>query len=518
MQIPQETENKNNDYYEDIDKEEFFTNVFSQIGEFEKNRRYQQMQNGLNSLKQNVKLLEEFSSKDKLSNKRKFFPKKLSTLNTDKENNNLKKINARNRNGLIRQRISAIKIDSNSMNNININTLPNENNINRNVYENINNKRAKKENGKTNDLSMQKYKINFNKIKNKLLKTEVKNYDQLINGEKLPNIYLSSDKRSETNMGSKNSNTSNTTRLPLIYDRNRVSSQKVYIFTDNNENGNNISIIENPSNRNILYKKIPLIRKNLKDNSIIKKYPSILNSRRVNSYSLNHKILPQHTDKIVRRMKEKNMKIKNKIYYKLNEQDLIDWEMKSKFKFANWKFGIAEIEKYFIDLQAYGKPEEEELLKRKTFYDYVEDLIEEIKKSKEEKDIKSIEDKYIILSENNKLGNAKKKDEKKDEDNDLNAVDKTVNKQEELCGILEKVKIRRKKEKERNNLIDNILFKSDMRRKAINDSTTKKLNKRKDLNKSHESDKNEESKNSNENEDEKNEKSKNDSKNNEPNK
>jgi hypothetical protein len=87
MEMPQESENNNIEYYEDNDKEEFFTNVFSQIGKFEKNRRYQQMQNGLNSLKQNVKLLEEFSNKDKLSNKRSFFSKKLSMLNLEKENN-----------------------------------------------------------------------------------------------------------------------------------------------------------------------------------------------------------------------------------------------------------------------------------------------------------------------------------------------------------------------------------------------------------------------------------------------
>ena len=519
MELPQESENNNIEYYEDNDKEEFFTNVFSHIGKFEKNRRYQQMQNGLNSLQQNVKLLEEFSNKDKLSNKRKFFSKKLNMLNLDKENN-IKKLNARNRNNLIlRKKNSVLKIDSNSMNNINVNTMPNEKNINRNIYKNINNKGAKIVNSRTNDLSMQKYKINYNKIKNKLLyKTEVKNYNQLINGEKLPNIYLSSDKRSETNMGSKNSNTNSTSRLPLIYDKKKVSSQKIYLFKDNNETDNNISINDNSSNRNLVYKKIPLIRKNLKDNSIIKKYPYILDSKRVNSYSLNHQILPQHTDKIVRIMKEKNVKIKNRIKNKLNEQDLIDWEMKSRLKLANWKYGIAEVQKYFIDLQAYGKPEEEELLKRKTFYDYVDDLIGEIKKSKEEKDIKSIEDKYISPADKNKFGNVKKKDEKKDKDvdNDLNAVDNTVNKQVELCEILEKVKVRRKKEKERSHLIDIILLRSEMRRKAINDSTHKKTDKRKDLSKSLESDINEESKISNK--DGKNDESKNDTKNNETNK
>ena len=194
-------------------------------------------------------------------------------------------------------------------------------------------------------------------------------------------------------------------------------------------------------------------------------------------------------------MKEKNVKIKNRINNKLNEQDLIDWEMKSRFKLAQWKYGIAEIQKYFVDLQAYGKPEEEELLKRKTFYDFVEDLIDEIKKGREEKEIKSIEDKYINNNENNKFGINKKKDKKDQENNDLNAFDNTTNKQIEINEILEKIKLRKKKEKQKRLIVDNILFKSDMRRKAINDSSPKIDYKKKKLNKSQE-DENEKSKSS----------------------
>ena len=194
-------------------------------------------------------------------------------------------------------------------------------------------------------------------------------------------------------------------------------------------------------------------------------------------------------------MKEKNVKIKNRINNKLNEQDLIDWEMKSRFKLAQWKYGIAEIQKYFVDLQAYGKPEEEELLKRKTFYDFVEDLIDEIKKGREEKEIKSIEDKYINNNENNKFGINKKKDKKDQENNDLNAFDNTTNKQIEINEILEKIILKKKKEKQKRLIVDNILFKSDMRRKAINDSSPKIDYKKKILNKSQE-DENENSKNS----------------------
>ena len=199
-------------------------------------------------------------------------------------------------------------------------------------------------------------------------------------------------------------------------------------------------------------------------------------------------------------MKKNNNRIKNRINNKLNQQDLINWEMKSRFKLAKWKYGIEDIQKYFIDLEEYGKNEEVELLKRKTFYDYVEDLIDDIKKIKEEKYIKSIEDKYTSNKEENKFGKVKKKEEKNEDiTNELNAVDNTVNKQVELCEILKKVELRKKKEKAKRCKIDNILFRSDMRRKAINDSTNKIIHKKQKLNNSTESYKNDKTNTSNEN-------------------
>ena len=160
-----------------------------------------------------------------------------------------------------------------------------------------------------------------------------------------------------------------------------------------------------------MYRKIPIFKKSIKNNSIVQKYPSILTSHRANSNSLNHKVIIPSTNQVIRNMKEKNVKIKNIINNKLREHNLIDWEMKSRLKLAQWKYGIAEVQKYFIDLAAYGKPEENELIQRKTFYDVVDDLIDDIKKTKEEKEIKTIEDKYINKNKNNnnKFGNIKKK-------------------------------------------------------------------------------------------------------------
>ena len=77
--------------------EELCTNVFSQLGKFEKNKQYQQLQKDLNLLKQNVELMEEFTNKDNFSSKRKSFSNRLNILSMDKDNkdNNNKKYYSR---------------------------------------------------------------------------------------------------------------------------------------------------------------------------------------------------------------------------------------------------------------------------------------------------------------------------------------------------------------------------------------------------------------------------------------
>lgn len=202
-----------------------------------------------------------------------------------------------------------------------------------------------------------------------------------------------------------------------------------------------------------LYKKIKT--NNLKNNSIIKKYPNILNSYNLNK-SVNGEQLTLQTDQILKNMKDNNMKIKKKINYKVAEQNMVNWEMKSKFKMAQWKYGIAEIQKYFIDLQAFGKPEEDELVNRKTFYDLVEDLIDDIKITREEKEIKSIEDKYTNNKKDNKYGNLKKKEDKKNEQekmqDEIDAVDNTIKKRKEVSKALKNVELRQKKRKRKKRL------------------------------------------------------------------
>jgi hypothetical protein len=126
-------------------REEFFSNVFSNIGKFEKNKQYVQLQNDLNLLKHHVKLMEEFTrdNKSKLSNKKKLFSRRISTIDLDKESFN-KRNQSRRLNSMIRlntiikrQRKSLINKSNNpSSNNLKIlQTESNNKNINRDIIQ-----------------------------------------------------------------------------------------------------------------------------------------------------------------------------------------------------------------------------------------------------------------------------------------------------------------------------------------------------------------------------------------------
>lgn len=478
-----------------INEELHYANIFSNISKFEKNKRYQQLQKGLSSLKNEVKIMEDFiTNRKKLQKKKNNYPRKINiNQNNDKDINKRNLSKGINRISL-RRRMSSLLNQSNNLGGGNgnsiIQTENNKNKVNKISYTSIKEKKNLKNVNKSQDIRLESQKY---------IHTEISNDNDIdINGEKLPNIYMSIDKMSDSNIGSINTNTNSkinsSVRLPKIQSR----SQKKYFITENDyDNTNSIDVTDNNLNYNTikLYKKIKT--NNLKSNSIIKKYPNILKSYKLNS-GINGEQLNLETDRIVKNMKDNNMKIKKKINYKLAEQNLVNWEMKSKFKMAQWKYGIAEIQKYFIDLQAFGKPEEDELVNRKTFYDLVEDLIDDIKITREEKEIKSIEDKYTNNKKENKYGDLKKKEDKKNDQekmqDEIDAVDNTIKKRKELSKALKNVELRQKKEKERRDLIEYIMFKSDLRKKAIYDSTDKLIKNKNKLNKSNEIDKDSKSK------------------------
>ena len=410
------------------------SNVFSNISGFEKGKIYKSLQTGLNLLTKDVKLLEIYANKDIYGRKKKFTINKINISNNTNQN---KRFNSRN-NTLIRKKKYSIL--SNPPNLINSN-LDSKNNINNSNKKNISN-----DNKKFNDSRNINYILYKKEANKKRRLTKIKN---------LKKINLSSCISSETNMetSKNNINSNNISQLPNI---NNTSPIQLCLFTENNEDKKNLI---NNSFFNGKYE-IP------KENYFMKKFPSILNTEKLKN-TFNKEELSYSLDKLSRIMQDKNTKIKNRIHLKLSQQNLINWRMRSKLKFTNWKFGISEINKNFVDLKVYDKPEEEELMKRKKFYDVVNGLIDELKHDKEEKEINNIRNKYIKKAMNVNNNNLNKKEK----NNDINVEENVLNKQFEIDEALQYIKMRKLNERKKRQLINNIFIKNDLCRNAINRST-----------------------------------------------
>ena len=453
----------------------YFRNVFSKVTKSEKNKQYQKLQTNIFSLSRDVKLLEDFVNQDKYGRNKKLETKKAYKNFIAKSNFVLQKKQNKNRISLL------------------------------NIINNYINSQINKEDDSTKK-----------KIKNKIIltkkldkshghysiyKTEIDDKSRNFNRNQLPLINFNTDKSSETILDTNPNNTNIANSSSIFPTIQKNSPKKLYLTTETKE-----SIENTKKNAKRFHKIISLSKRSidLKRNSFIREFPRIIDNNEKLKRNINRYEFSQSADKMAKMLKEKNQKIKNGIKYNSALQNLIDWEMKSKIKLARWKFGIAEIEKYFVDLNAYGKQEEEELLKRKTFYDIVEDLIDEIKQIKEEKTIDNIKDKHS--KEQKKIFNDFDKDDKnKEEINDFNIVDNAINKHSEASKILEKIKIRRLNEERTRHIITNILVRSDLGTKAIKRSTDKLLEniKKEEITNKREESKNKKIKKKNEDEDEK---------------
>ena len=243
--------------------------------------------------------------------------------------------------------------------------------------------------------------------------------------------------------------------INLIYNKNKKNQnsfesekkssskkEKENIETENNKSTN---MINNKNNKILLTE--PNILEN-QNNNRDNKYISL------SCFKENSARLPP-IEKL-EKMKLGNNKINSNIKQSCFEYDLINWEVKSKFKYIEWKYGIAEIQKYFIDLKEFGQKEENELQFRKSFYENVEDVIKEIQKNQDKK-------KKVFSKNNNNINKGKFiRGKFVLDDNEINEYDRceAINKKrKELINALKKNFIRTKKEKVKRNLIDDILYK-----------------------------------------------------------
>ena len=106
--------------------------------------------------------------------------------------------------------------------------------------------------------------------------------------------------------------------------RDRSSSPN-YLKIKNNERKNFKILKEKDEDQNLIQKKNynELSQQkqdiNINDNSLIRKFPKIINSNSTKN-CINRYELAQNTEKVEKIIKEKNSKIKNRINYKLAEQ------------------------------------------------------------------------------------------------------------------------------------------------------------------------------------------------------
>ena len=420
-----------------------FSNVFSNMSELEKDKIYKNIQTDLNSVSNDVKLLEIYANKDIYVRKKKFTINKINVLNNANQN---KRINTRN-NSLLRKKKYFIFTKLQNLINSNLNS---KDNINRSNKNKINSNRKK-----INDSRNVNYLLYKKEIIKKRSLTKLKNIKKI----NLSSC-VSSDSNNETSKNNINSN--NLSELPNI---NNTSPIQLSLFPENNENKNDLI---NNTFFNSKYE-IPKENINSKENYFIKKFPSIIKTEKLKN-TFNKEELSYSLDKISKIIQDKNTKIKNRINIKLSQQNLINWKMRSKLKLTNWQYGISEVNKNFVDIKTYDKPEEEELMKRKKFYDVVNGLIDELKHDKEEREINNIKNKYIkkALNANN---NINKKEKNMDKKNDINNQEDVLNKQFEIDEALQYIKIRKLNEGKNRTLINNIFIKNDLSKKVINRST-----------------------------------------------
>ena len=414
--------------------------LFSKLSKMEKNNQYVDLQTNINSLSKDVRLLIDYAENNirkKLSNKDYQYFKLLKRSNFLLHRNKKKKF-------------ASI-----------LNILNNYIDLNQAKLEEIAKKREKYKKNKSKKLNtsrdyniVNKRRINKSVINLRILPEVNSNFLDKSSGKKKPI-------RNNINM---------TQRSPINKNKKNKTTKNMKLFLTEKEEYKQIIPKTHYNKFNLSKKNINI---NITDNSFIKKFPNIINNKSTKNF-VDRKELKQSTDKMAYLIKEDNTEIKNKITYKKSEQNLQDWIMKSKMKFARWKFGISEIDKYFVDMKVFGKPEELELLRRKTFYDAFDELVDDINGKKEENNVKKIIEEYTRKEDDNSFDRLYKKGNK-GYNSVVNMTDIFNNKNSKESKMIQDIKKRKYKEEKTRYLINQMLVENDLRMKDIKRSTDRLL-------------------------------------------
>ena len=175
----------------------------------------------------------------------------------------------------------------------------------------------------------------------------------------------------------------------------------------------------------------------------------------------NMKNIPKLLINRVKELRIRNLKLNKKINNCKNKFEEMNFHVGSKLKYSKWKYQISDFHKYFIDIENFGEREREEIERRKTFYDILEDTVDDINE-------KNIQKKFALPSERKKLTeHIKKNDVFENKKRNLPYSDKLILKQKRLEKSLEKIIKRKYKEKKKRNEINNILEKSFIEIKEV---------------------------------------------------
>lgn len=382
-------------------KKDEYSTIFSQLPDTKKIRRYSFLQHNLSQLQDSVTLLNYYTTKGK--------------------------INSKNKKSVIIPSQKPLKTEQ-----------TNRSKAFKKFIKNVINLEAKKKRNESR-----------NKLKNNLKSNKTKDntksqFNDSLNLKK--NLFV-------TNINYRNASKNNSKIITntSYKDNNAFSRDNSNILpmlskTSFNPNSSDISVIKSNKNNHSSYSKNRSISHN-KNSSVEKEN------------------LPKVANDMIKDLKKQNNNIKKKIYKGMEKFNIMEWYMKTRFKYTQYKYGIAEIDKYFMDLKAYGKPEEEEIEKRKTFYEHVEDVIDDIHEVQQRKEIEKLNKKYGIDQDKKKIVKSKKNKK------EFNIPQQ--NQMVELSRALKEIDKRRKKEKQKRKEIEEILFKCKQGLHSINSFESK---------------------------------------------
>ena len=432
--------------------------LFQTIKLPEKNKVMSQIPKYLSNLGNSLKLLDASNSKEKINKRKSLRPSKSVLLKNVIQDNRKYLLNNKS------NKSNKIEISNNEyINNIKLNNksrlytdkLSLLKEKNKAIIDKILKSKDKTEensiNSSNDTINEQKLisSFDFPKIKQKkedieMMSTELSENNKNISFQNYQNSLPKIESKSSKLNNSESLNSRNRINSQIIRHSNSFDEKiKNIKFITRNKSDINIKIDQNPIN---LIDKI----KNKEKNDI-----NILNKKLVNLFGYDYKDSAPSSPEISNFIKGIK-KLKNNLAKKNCEYELLKWLMNSKMKEAEWKIGINESEKYFVNVDEFRIKEKIESELNKSSDKNLALLINDLKEDKQINEIQEIKKKYGI--------NIKKEEEIGD--NNYYKKEKFSDKIKEQDIMLKRTKERKLKEKRNREIIEFILLKS--RQRAFN--------------------------------------------------